>query len=323
MTEPECVKGMSKEIRDSILCILHERKLLGTSSTKGDADELSQKKRRLTSVILEHDEHLNKLKTCLEPGCITTVLNSLNHPFRMVYPSLSNHQSTSIQLLDDSTTKTELVNHFETSVTTQLSKKPGREGEFGHSPRFKVLNVYKVNNPMMENRYANYVLSLSSLKNQSWNIDHKLKFARRCGDGEYLLYHGGKFDNMEVIARNGFSRLFNKRGMFGGANYLASQSSKSDCYCVSDCGSSCGRGKFRMLVVQVCTGHSEPLFKANHAKTCPSAGYHSAYAVTRDEGGGVHHPEVMMYIDDGLVVKYIIEYEHMDYCNCTQCELCT
>ena len=231
--------------------------------------------------------------------------------------------------LYDGPLKNELIRHFVTAVDKQLSNHPRNKGVLNkpkcQRPIYKVVNVYKANPPAALVQQFNAYCSARSATLAQDIVPYVMNHPRKCGKGQFLLYHGCDWNVVDEIIQGGFRKemsAMNRKCLFGKKLYFADLSSKSGCYVRSNTGSNQGVGVFRMIVARVYLG--KPFFtkKAMYDDTDDPAGYDSVAAITKDQGHGcVHYPEFMLGNNIGAMPEYVIEFEHEPTCRCSQCEL--
>jgi hypothetical protein len=111
--------------------------------------------------------------------------------------------------------------------------------------------------------------------------------------------------------------------MFGVGTYLSVNFSKSDLY--SDTNAP-RRQKRKMFIVRVLMGKFHTAKeKSTNLTTPPDSAdepkhpFDSVYGATREEGGCVDHPEIIIYKDTQLLPLYLVTYQHEDGCPCALC----
>lgn len=218
------------------------------------------------------------------------------------------------------------VCHLVTSTRAQHRKQLG-PAEFAPAPRLRVVRIQKTVNPRL---YDKYMVGLHDLEGQwrhsgcpAFNAfpqcrvhDASLPMGR-VDLNEHFAFHGAKMDVVNEICKAGFDPQRGGEGrgrMFGVAAYFALNSSKSDIYT----GSLYRSSERKMILARLALGR---VFRAEQhcqERTRPPGGYDSVWAVTRENGGSVDHPELMIYKEQQALPQFVITYRH----ECPEHQLC-
>ena len=147
---------------------------------------------------------------------------------------------------------------------------------------------------------------------------------------EYMLYHGTRYENLDLIAEHGLNPLPALGGMFGRGVYFAQNASKSDFYttckeCATHKCKTCkhAEGERGILVSRVLLGtthimkHTDNVVKGWVEPPCTRD---SITAACKADGGVVDHMEFVVFKDPHMLVQFQIFYKHDTTCRCHSCQ---
>ena len=140
--------------------------------------------------------------------------------------------------LYDGPLKNELIRHFVTAVDKQLSNHPRNKGVLNkpkcQRPIYKVVNVYKANPPAALVQQFNAYCSARSATLAQDIVPYVMNHPRKCGKGQFLLYHGCDWNVVDEIIQGGFHKemsAMNRKCLFGKKLYFADLSSRAAATC--------------------------------------------------------------------------------------------
>eukprot|EP00931_Biecheleriopsis_adriatica_P064881 TRINITY_DN39559_c0_g1_i1.p1 TRINITY_DN39559_c0_g1~~TRINITY_DN39559_c0_g1_i1.p1 ORF type:complete len:584 (+),score=82.36 TRINITY_DN39559_c0_g1_i1:29-1753(+) len=207
-------------------------------------------------------------------------------------------------------------------------------------PQIEVVRVSEVINPLTNTAYTQQLAHMQEV----WITDREpvpeLARAipiRTSWQGkrmnEVLLFHGCSWDALFGILREGFDPRLggtNTGAAFGIGSYFTTVASKADGYtekwgdwqrrpsCDIPMDLRC------LLVARVALGEVHELRTADSSLRRPPTGpddvrCDSVLGVPRGRGGCVDYDEFVIYKQSQATPQFIVDYKHMDNCNCRAC----
>ena len=138
---------------------------------------------------------------------------------------------------------------------------------------------------------------------------------------EVFMFHGVPWRAVDSISSSGFKLEhsgMHRGSMFGQGIYFAPHASKSDFY--ADCNEN---GEKCIFLCRVALGGAMAKWAAcPHMSPTddPDLRWKSVWAVTRECGGVVDHPEACIFSEDAALPCVKIVYKHSPACRCHRCQ---
>lgn len=212
--------------------------------------------------------------------------------------------------------------------------------EFCEAPRLEVAHLHAVVNPRLMKLYHSKLEEFreqrpgSCTRVPGFRGFGLLKIPEIKGSdpekhnlNEYFLFHGSKSAAIDEIWQNGFDPRRGGEGtgnMFGVASYFTPHASKADIYTESLLERLPQGAERRVIIARALLGESYRTTQSMRTAVRPPDGpdgrpLDSVWADTREFGGAVDHPEVMLYDKGQAYPEVIVTYRHEPDCRCAEC----
>lgn len=193
--------------------------------------------------------------------------------------------------------------------------------EFGDAPRLRVLRIEDVRSPILYEKYMTAVQELHDRHRvlgcapfdvfPHLRVDAASSPAGQVNVNECFAMHGCPSEVVAELCKGGFDPQRARDGKFGRGSYFAVNSSKCDRY--TDPVDSPRRPRAwerKMIVARLALGRVFRLLDDSSDSIRPPDGYDSCWADTRQNGGRVDYPELVIFKEQQALPLYVITYIH-------------
>ena len=277
---------------------------------------------------------LDEMEVHAETAAVRSAISNLPHYTRY-------SRTFAAELAPDDPVHVHLVANFQ-RTSVQHRGPPGPEKSvIRAAPMFDVVRVEQLHNPRAQEAYLAELQDLwglckhgvTPLRERDPTVEQMKLLEVQTGElnlNEFMLYHGAPSELYERLFYQGLDPRYagcNAGKMYGLGTYLATHSSKADCYTRAN-----AAGEHLVFVVRALLGepHLERLETAERKaevkqwrlppeRTDKRGPLSSVVGVTREHGGWCVWPEYIVYERRQCLCQFAIWYRHAADCFCTHC----